>query len=619
MTCQPRLNPLVLAILVTTLACGDDDDLVGDKPDTSPPSISSVTAIDRNHIDVTFSESIDRTSAEGLDHYTIIETTRTATSIAPDDTLHVNVAVLKADGRTVALTTHTMSVAPYIISVDNVEDVSGNVTEAPVVMSFDGSTDADVTPAEIAFRSPAADASDVLIVAPIVIQFSEPMSVISIFDGLSLTSSSGEVDYSVHYESYERYEVRPLAPLELDREYTVVLNDALDEADNAMSATWSFRTAREPDETAPTLVASTPADLSVNVDVDTDLSFTFSEAMRERWPISHTSPHSLALEGSWVNEGKTFRMRLASPLNVNVQYLITIDADDLSGNSMNPVAIRFTTGDQIGRGVISGKLIGNGAVDFDNAFVIAQHSDGTRGGWDRTGSDGVYEIRYLPNDDYSIHAYVEANGNPDDLTPFEGDAAGTYGTNPPGNDFSWEWVLVRGANGVIGRNFPVIDFSAITGLVEYDGIYAGEEHDVVVGLFDVATYDPAMPDYTYPSSLDLPDFVFASYYVIPPAGTFYLGAYVDSNDSGTYDPGIDPVGYYGGGSLTEIAIANGSDVNGIQLVVEDPVPGAETGAAITWTVREPMGGESYARLAKLARSLRPGNVPRREMVSSARP
>jgi hypothetical protein len=50
-------------IVLAFVACSDDGGTSGGTPDTTPPAVTSVTAIDRFHLDVAFSEHLGRESA----------------------------------------------------------------------------------------------------------------------------------------------------------------------------------------------------------------------------------------------------------------------------------------------------------------------------------------------------------------------------------------------------------------------------------------------------------------------------------------------------------------------------------------------------------------------------
>ncbi|MEZ5330788.1 MAG: FG-GAP-like repeat-containing protein [Thermoanaerobaculia bacterium] len=85
-------------------------------PDTTAPTIEAVSAVgDPTRVAVTFDEALDPATAGAASHYTI------------DHGIAVSAASLGGNGRTVTLTTSTLSEdVTYLLSVDGVEDLFGN-------------------------------------------------------------------------------------------------------------------------------------------------------------------------------------------------------------------------------------------------------------------------------------------------------------------------------------------------------------------------------------------------------------------------------------------------------------------------------------------------------------
>jgi len=94
--------------------------------DTTPPSLQSVTAAGNpNQLRVRFDEIVDTTTAETPGHYAI------------DLGISVTGATLGGDGRTVTLTTSTMSEGlTYTLTVTNVQDAAGNPMATPGEAAF---------------------------------------------------------------------------------------------------------------------------------------------------------------------------------------------------------------------------------------------------------------------------------------------------------------------------------------------------------------------------------------------------------------------------------------------------------------------------------------------------
>jgi len=281
--------------LIILSGCGSDDSgpTGGGGTDTTPPSVSNVSAVDSSHINITFSEALARTEAE-KNHYTIVESgTPSPTSkqgaTAPGDPLVVFSAALRTDQKTVTLTTNPMAAVGYTLTVSGVTDVHGNEVETPIDKVFTGSTASDVTAPEVVYRFPAPGATGVAVGASLEIDFSEPVNSFAIAYNLSsLDGTPVPVNMSTGDDVH--FTIHPTSPLELNTAYTDSLRIVSDAHGNVMPLrTWTFRTANAADTTPPTLVSSIPPNNAVNVDINTSLSLTFAEVMDQNTSRS-TSP-----------------------------------------------------------------------------------------------------------------------------------------------------------------------------------------------------------------------------------------------------------------------------------------------------------------------------------------
>lgn len=587
-----------LVMLLTIIACSDDDNPADSGPaDTAPPSVSSVTAVDAQHIDVVFNEPLDRSSAEQAVNYSIIEGAGIAQALreseSPGDTLAVWALALKADQRTVSLTVDAMTVVPYDMSIVGVEDASGNGITTPVSKSFTGSTDADVTPPELAYRVPKPNAKDVPIAAPLSLVFSEAITYDSFVGGVDWTSSGGNVPFIVlSYDMGVHIEVVPDSPLQPGTKYTVTLAGLQDESGNTMpSVSWSFTTTSNVDATPPTFVSSSPADGQTQVSIYTDISMTFSEPIDQMEGWISIAPDIVIGDVSWLDGGKTFVIQLAEPLFDDQQYVITILPDgvkDLAGNGIREgVVVRFTTGNALATGRISGILGGDplseDANDPTGAYAIA-FTEGffVISGFDVVASNDTYDLTNLDDGVYWPWAIMNSNNN-DVLDIDDGDAFGAYGMDLRIYDETEDSVVVAGGGHVGGVNFPLFDPSAITGTLSYDGVHSDGYYYVGIGLFDADDFDPTgeplFGGYAYwPNdtqwwvhTLDgLPD------------GRYYIGAYMDVNESSSYEPGIDPAGFYGGDTPTLVWVQKGRDFLNLVIVLEDPSTPTSFQAGAKW-------------------------------------
>ncbi len=584
--------------LVLVAGCGDDDDPAGGGPaDTTPPALSTVTVVDVSHIDVTFNEDVDPTTAEATDNYTIVTTTAAATETASSGGgLNVFSASLSQDGQTVSLTTNPMAAISYDLSITGVEDVSGNAIETAVVQSFTGTTDPDITPPEVVYRSPGPNATNVPIGTQIFLTFSEGIPPAPFFAGFTLSSGAGDVPFGADSDDGAHIVVTPDVLLELGTEYTINMTGIEDEAGNVMpDLTWTFTTTNVVDTTPPTITSTSPTNGTLNVDVNTDLSVTFSEPVNQGVLGLLLYPEVGDGIIVWTNGGKTLTFSPFAPLVDNQQYTLSAlpgSYEDLSGNANTAYSqYRFSTGSALATGSFTGTLSGDPTSDdADNpsgarvfAVVGPSLDDILIAGSAVAGASGSYDILNLPDDDYFALSLLDSNHD-GGLDPSLGDAIGAYGVDFGIPDFDPDLIGISGGSRVTGIDFQLFDFSAIAGTVSYSGGVGGA-HFVGIGLFETAGFDPMnAPDYTTEASWpDFPEWGFLNMDYGFPDGSYYVGAFLDANDNLTLDFGTDPVGFYGGlPTPTAITVNNGSDAIDIVIPLEDP-PVSSSSGSIVWS------------------------------------
>ena len=623
------LHTLVFAFaLVLVVGCGDDDGPTGGTPDTTPPSVSSVDAVDVYHIDVTYNENVQRESAEDLDNYVIVETTVALAEMgaAPGDTLTISGASLSSDNRTVSLSTGPMLEAPYDMSVTGVKDASGNAIVTPVVNSFTGSTDPDATAPELVYRSPGPNATGVPIGASIVLAFSEVVNYDSFINGFSLSSSAGNVPYTVESDDNGIHVVvSPNSLLDMNTRYTVALVNISDEWSNIMpNVSWSFRTTNVTDTTPPNLVLTVPLFNTTNVDVNTVLSITYNEPIDQASPGPSLYPSAGPGDAVWSNGGKTITFTPDFPLHDDQQYTLALlpgAIEDLAGNTNTSfIQIRFTTGSAFENGGFEGTLVGDPgsdyAVDPTGAWVFAIPALGPFliAGSGIVGGNHAYDIFVLADDDYNAFSLMDSN---DDgiLDNNLGDAIGGYGIDFDTFDLDPDVIEITGGSDVTGIDFQLFDFSAITGMVNYTGVALGTYY-IGIGLFGTVGFDPTDEPLFTTSTYwpDFPSWGFINYYDGVLDASYYVGAYLDYNENATYDVGTDPIGFYGGAaSPTAVSIQDGSDVNGIVITIEDP-PTANATGSVAW--REHTVRARPAWFSKLAQAVQASDAHRAELIGT---
>lgn len=327
----------MLALLC--VACSDDDPVTRPaEPDTSPPSVSAVSAVDESHVMASFSEVVDAGSAVATGSYEIFEA-------SSDERLPVLGVVLNNNRRSVTIAVSEMKPTLYEITVRYVEDVHGNgMGSEGSRRSFDGSTVPDETAPEIIGRSPAPGATHAPLGSAIEIEFSD-----AVFFGTgNVTVAVGGTDLQagvVSQDGYARYKV--YAPLEVSTQYTVTITGVQDFAGNPMlDAQWSFITTEEPDNTPPTFLYSSPSNDALDVRVDTRIILYFSE-MIDRASFAPVITPAVAGEISWWPDRTWCSLRPNSELLPETEYTVSLpigSVKDVAGNSdTEAVTVTFTT------------------------------------------------------------------------------------------------------------------------------------------------------------------------------------------------------------------------------------------------------------------------------------
>lgn len=614
---------VVLSVAWLSAGCSDSGSPSdGGKGDTTPPTISAVTAVDQIHVDVEFSETVSKQTAEDTDNYAIVETVvRDAPSAAPGDPLPVGSVVLDGDGKTVHLATAPMQSLSYDLWVSGVRDVSGNVIKEGTSQSFDGTTSSDVTAPTIVSRSPASGQTGVGVGTAVIVQFSEPMDYSSVQTAFSWTGGGGSVAYHMETEEWTNtYLFITDSPLENSTVYTVSVNtSAQDWSANhlASTSTWNFTTTSQVDNAAPYLRSSTPTDGATNVNVATNLSLTFSE------PVDRYSLQEIFLfpdvgggTESWSDNDRTVTFDPDTDLMDNMQYQLLILPDgvrDLAGNgNTSVIQVVWSTGASLETGGISGTISGPNSADATGpggALVVAADSNpfGNGDNFGIIGSavvagNGSYSIQHLPDGTYYPVSVLDSNGD-GIIDPSYGDAVGAYGVDFQ-TTFDPESVIVSGSV-LTGVDFTLFDPSAIVGHVSYVGSAYPEGYPFLVGAFDTTGFDI--------NNLDNPAFGTEGY--LPGSGeyrisawdegladgTYYIGAFLDVNGNTSPDPG-EPANFYGGLPPTPVTVENGSDAFGIDITLDDA---AVFGAASGWRGRgEPARSPRANLLRRLSAVIR---------------
>jgi hypothetical protein len=236
----------------------------------------------------------------------------------------------------------------------------------------------------------------------------------------------------------------------------------------------------------------------------------------------------------------------------------------------------------------NGPLLGGSGFDILGSATVA--------------ANNTYTLNHLPDDVYYPLAILDTNHD-GTFDPGLGDAIGGYGISGF-LDTTQDSVVIAGGTNASGINFALFDASAIVGSVTYSGTYAEGFWVIFVGLFDTDGFtlasDPVAG--TIASWPGEPQWGFNTAEGVIPDDEYYLGAFIDVNENGEYDPLTDPAGFWGGlNTPISINVVNGADFFNIVIPVQDPLTVAPGTTAVKWPVTK--RNAKFERLCEAVRSV----------------
>lgn len=297
-------------------------------PDTTPPTVistipgSGTTGVPTNSpLGVTFSESMNTSSVQ-------ISSSPALTFGTPNWTNNnTDVTVTP----TTALAFDTM----YTITVTG-SDVAGNAMATAFTFSFRSEMPPDTTPPTITSSTPANNAMNVTATTRLSITFSEPMNTGSVSVSTNPTIDQGTATWSNNDQTVTFS--TPAGDWAYSTSYTVTVNGS-DVAGNAMTATdLTFGTTTPPDTTPPTVTSSAPSAGSMNVPINTNIEFSFSEPMNQALTEAafSSTPAINCTSFTWNTQRTLMSCNPVSDLNYGTAYTIRIGtgAQDDAGNAL---------------------------------------------------------------------------------------------------------------------------------------------------------------------------------------------------------------------------------------------------------------------------------------------
>lgn len=177
------------------------------------------------------------------------------------------------------------------------------------------------------------------------------------------------------------------------------------------------------DVIAPRVVETVPRDSTVHVPVDSPVEILFTEVMDRATVRDGFRIFPPAGRQSFDWSGRRARVRWDHPLAARTTYTILLSGtlrDARSVPMRNAVTLRFSTGDSLDRGRISGVLraktlrhIGVPILAFPDSLGPRPDTMGVSPTYaTETDTGGVYSIGGLPvNRGFTIHAFFDLNSN----------------------------------------------------------------------------------------------------------------------------------------------------------------------------------------------------------------
>ncbi|AWR85636.1 Ig-like domain-containing protein [Meiothermus taiwanensis] len=199
----------------------------------------------------------------------------------------------------------------------------------------------DRTPPQIVSTVPANGATLVAPDSNLQINFSETMDVGTVTVTIDPSFDLGDPTWN---PGNTQVSFDPATSLDSETTYTVTV-EGKDPAGNALvgSKTFSFTTVGSP----PTVSSTAPANGDTNIPVNTDITFSFSEAMdRASVEGAFSSSPAITCAWSWTSDSRLATCNPPSNLSFNTNYSVTLGtgARDQAGNPMSaPYNFSFTT------------------------------------------------------------------------------------------------------------------------------------------------------------------------------------------------------------------------------------------------------------------------------------
>ena len=238
-----------------------------------------------------------------------------------------------------------------------IEDSSGNsISGGGLYSNFATSFTPDTTAPQMVGTSPSSGATTVPLNALIVLDFSKPVDVISVSNGLQVQSGGVPVSGAIALSgSDQQVTFTPLGGLAANTTYTITTTSEITDVGAlalANPGTFSFSTGAVSDTTTPSVTSASPANAETGVPVNAVLQLHFSKPVLP-WTVTSstfqvTYGTSSVLTGtiSVSTDGRTATLTPSQPLNSFTTYYVqaTGGITDMEGNGLTAFGSSFITG-----------------------------------------------------------------------------------------------------------------------------------------------------------------------------------------------------------------------------------------------------------------------------------
>ena len=282
--------------------------------DTSPPEISQVIAIDKNKVDVTFTEPVQESSAENILNYVI------------NNGIHVQQAVLDENQTTVHLTTSIHDEDTYIITINNIKDRAANPNPINPNSQFEYQYRDMIPPTILNVETTSDNQLDITFDEPVEESSAEETSNYSIHPNIDIIQAELDIDQMRVHLTTDKHP---------EGTYTLTVNNVRDQALNPNTILPGSSVQYEyVDRTPPVIVdVQAPAEDTVIVE--------FSEPIDEISAVDVNNYHISG--GIVVNEavldGNKKTVYLSTSQHIEGVYSVFVSNITDRANTPNPIDV----------------------------------------------------------------------------------------------------------------------------------------------------------------------------------------------------------------------------------------------------------------------------------------